>query len=736
MSSPHASLSVLAGLLVACGGGSEGNPWVPVLRAGVDIVYDGPRMEGYAVLSTSIPSLDVQDVHHDGAGWIVVVNERWSSVAVWHIPSACTDCMGTVGSAGGGNLFPVRVSADGAGWTPFQPDVSSWTGGAILGTWRTGAGGPYEESLLIGMSSHAGIGGRQYPDWRAMRADFGGDRLVADALYDGRPLYKPMGRSGGGAYLGGIDASGPDYMGGAWVRDGVHDWSFPLNEPSGQWDLRWMPRSMDFRSVDGLVYGAFGPGRDPAELCWWTLRMDGDELADHRPVTICTQASLLPAGFTGTAQTETVTHVASRGVTWFSTEPGHQGDAHAAWIVADGASGSVRSADLGPGVPDKDRLTPVHPRFGTWLELRTTDGALRYVDVLADGTAVELALPDEGPCENACPHSLRWLEPLGDDEYMAFWVVVDESAATHELVVSQRIRATTRPVGDEGPVDPGESPVPKYPSAVPAGPLEAACHAVYACWPRTRWDTCLGYWQSFPADAPAVQRFIGAVGSGCEAIRQAWGAPATIGGDCNQGRCVGDVLLTKCTQGGLGGQVMDAVDCGVLGTTCSTEGMAAGTGACVDGSVAGSALECNTCTPAGGAVHCWAPGGNQFPIVEDCASQGLGCAGRFGQIWCVPETCTEESEPMRCEGDVVRACDGAGFVSEMDCGLYGVPCQTMPSGLDVGCDHTMVERDCLVHALGATCAGDHLVFCAGDDVKWIDCLALGMSGCAGDACTP
>lgn len=335
----------------------------------------------------------------------------------------------------------------------------------------------------------------------------------------------------------------------------------------------------------------------------------------------------------------------------------------------------------------------------------------RLVQVRQDGQAQDVVLP-RSPCADAATcgdrqNSLQqlygqvaWTAPLGNDDYLVFYLWDEEPALNRfRLVLSvAREHATLRDIAPT-PFVPPAGPV-GFPGALESSDLEKMCVRKLSCLSNQDGATdgilvCLdAYTTSSPATAAeqhaALQDFL-ASGPGC--------TPWEGGPRCRAG----------CPEAG---------------------------GHCVDSQAGGScqlpalpAAACNACTAEGKAVSCDAAGA--VTSVLDCAAVGQTCAcskGADGACTdapkCVAPACADPAPA--CVGDVWTQCDRVRDCRplQMKCTLESSPhwqgCTGKePTPQSAGCDPTMPVR----------CDGKYLLFCANGRLHWTDCEKLGFKTC-------
>jgi hypothetical protein len=105
-------------------------------------------------------------------------------------------------------------------------------------------------------------------------------------------------------------------------------------------------------------------------------------------------------------------------------------------------------------------------------------------------------------------------------------------------------------------------------------------------------------------------------------------------------------------------------------------------------------------------------------------TSGTGCTDR-------PRVACESSGNDRCDGDVKLGCDRCGLVSFHDCGAMGGHCMENPGG--AACVYPDAGQCAKTDS--PTCAGNVLTLCVGGTPTSLDCVALGLKGCANGHCT-
>lgn len=683
---------IALGVAPGCG---DDDDQVAALRPGARLVHEGVRFESFNAATPNVAYIKVQDVGHVEGRWVVTVRMKFQDVPTFSAaPVGCPDCGDRFGSAAGTLSFPLATSTDGQVWEPLIAGGAPWQSGYLRGVHPYAPG---DAAWAVGEVQFSGAGGDTYTAWRVQALDLVGEAFLPGP-HDGVDLPghpRPV-----GAMLSGVwpaDERG-DYLTAFVLRNGeletmqvtISDWrkTFLVGAVNG-----WLTESgFAFTNYFRTIY--------PHQRCWTQAILDS-QFGFELPYTVCTNALEWPI----TAGAPIRMHRFSKAIMAIG-----EGNGRVWGVEVEVATPPVLHIhDLGSGQLVFDKLEALHPRYGTFVRIANGEST-RFVDVRADGEVVAFTFP-KTPCVpvESCTGDIEWLEPLGDGRYMVFWIAQpDQTAAIHELVLAEPMAGTRAPP-DPDP-EPWNSPVPGYPSAVPGGPLEAACLAFASCFPRSAFE-CLGAWSG--ASAEARERFIAARAQGCAALGEVWRGGVALGAACPRtGRqCMGDVLV-ECSPL----QVQVAIDCALYGTRC--EEFPGPNARCVDGS---GDHTCNTCTSQGSAVIC-----NGFEIGMRCGPEEE-CAVLDGSVGCFARAVCEPGPP-RCEGDVAVGCGPARREERTDCALVGQRCIDDESG--VRCDNPGSAERCQQWSAIQQCVGPYAVLCSPpDDMHYIDCRELGFSDC-------
>jgi hypothetical protein len=367
-------------------------------------------------------------------------------------------------------------------------------------------------------------------------------------------------------------------------------------------------------------------------------------------------------------------------------------DAHGGLIRALDASGAVRFVAWPEGrdphtlpLPESVCLAPAACSIGfaTQTQYRT----------------LKLALPLDGTLD-------RWLAVYGFgwDGLPASYYVVAHALAS----------------GDAGPpfVPPpatSEDRGPPPPEAPAESPLERVCARAVGCFPTFGIEDCVDYWLTARgptrSEDDAYQAFV-ATGPACSDFVGTFPQVALRTESC-QALCDGDAAFFGCAPEPLGaGAICDSGTC-LIGADGGASCGAA------DGAV------CGTCVD-GGAVQCRY---GHFEGVMDCAARGLTCvlAPATGAVCASGARCLRN----HCGPDGLEIClgsaDTSSVVATIDCERVGLLCDTgFTLGATGHCGTALRAYATCVTGPGSRCDGDALLYCVGDQQRFIDCAALGQ----------
>jgi hypothetical protein len=323
---------------------------------------------------------------------------------------------------------------------------------------------------------------------------------------------------------------------------------------------------------------------------------------------------------------------------------------------------------------------------------------------LANGGPVEVNVPP-WPCDGPCAHfdtfyqqsygSLVWLEPLGDGEWLAFWIIDLEGEGTHqEQLLVERVRETISPLRLDGPVadagvDPGVSPIPAYPGAAAPTGLIKACALVQQCGLGELNSCITSYGSNMIVGHGSRDRaralLIAAAAGGCASLRDFW--PKA---DCLASNCEANGF--DCTQGFCSG--FAAIDAGFC-----------------DGRAVSWYCDGNR------RVACDSAGGET--LAADCDVLGEVCTGGPAAT-CVLPGCS--TTPI-CDGELFSSCQ-----AHMHCADRGQRCD--PQYGCVARADIPTDARCRWGVDQPFCAGEYWMFCMGDQLYYLSCPEAGFSACA------
>lgn len=364
---------------------------------------------------------------------------------------------------------------------------------------------------------------------------------------------------------------------------------------------------------------------------------------------------------------------------------------------------------LGPGKPMNPYGFSSRSRLGGLAAISRpsrTGAASTLVRLLSPTSAEEIDLPPF-PCENnACGDektrsdygALAWLEPLGGDEYLAFWIIDTEGPGRrHEALFAERLTVKRSPIRTEvegfEPEEDETSPIPAYPGARPAKELIGACARLELCG-LGAFDQCVSRYGTNGYHLPASReearaRLIDASLQGCEALRA----------ELPPAGCADSCLASGglCTAGG-------GCDLGEAEPDSSCSGRRVGT-YCSNGRV----IACNS---VGGAT-----------VKSHCTRSGLVCVDKETsgepRAVCEPEQLVSAS----CDGDIAR-----NRASYAHCEDFAQTC--IGAGKCEYRSNIPSDSKCHWGTARPLCAGEYALHCIGDWLHYTSCTELGFAGCA------
>lgn len=380
-------------------------------------------------------------------------------------------------------------------------------------------------------------------------------------------------------------------------------------------------------------------------------------------------------------------------------------------------TGSTASAvDIGPGTPlftpddagfDQARPSatpPMHRRWGDLVALREDLAEERTQVTLyrvagtgfAATTLPTRPCPDGASCgfraldpvnvSSFAPSLLVWALPMGDDDYLLFYVLDQRPDMQHvrNAIYVAREHLDRGPGGSSG--------------------IERSCARAQTCTTDgIDAVSCARRWARVEYTAAEVAAFESA--ATCDALYAAdptlrTGSPCAEDGES----CDGDVALS-C----LGGRLGRVLDCGHVGGSCAIGGD--GLAGCVQAECPAMA---GSCDGSGRALACGSVG------IQDCAGSGLECVvGAAGPACVAPDTdCTGISagDPT-CSGTISSRCQASGSLAFLDCARVGLGCEASLNECEGGgaCDEA---------SYFARCEGTHLRYCLFGSVRDVDCGTL------------
>lgn len=368
---------------------------------------------------------------------------------------------------------------------------------------------------------------------------------------------------------------------------------------------------------------------------------------------------------------------------------------------------------LGRGAPLRHWRSSGRQQYAGLVPLKDAAGAERFARINADGSADDVLLP-LSPCTGGAAScwdpqnsftfhggigDLHWAEPLGNDEYLMFYVhdvapginqykpvfTVSKEKATYQRLTPLEKPASTGPAG--------------YPDAKPAGLLEQWCLKRQACTAASfDFYNCVGatYLRLAPMQHPGLDAALAEVAAA----------------DCSN-LLVQNPQAFACRAAGKT-PVMKDNGQGQLFLECQYP--AETTTAACDSCVGQFAVSCSG-SPATRAV-------------SDCAAQAKTCQAGA----CVTPTPCQGDGLMHCAGNVGTVCLSGGEhrtrcdLLNMDCNaIAAVPAWSPCVGK--GNWTPSQTNDPL------RCDGDYLLWHLNGQ-KYANCVELGFSACANGRCVP
>lgn len=677
------------------------------LRSGASLVYDyGQKKFGGIVGSFSVPALTLRDVARDGDHVVATLLWAYGSIVVWH-KDADPKAPPSAGSAWGGGGYLFMESFDrGRSWK--QVGVSGIDKEPSFGNvFIRGVHLWNDHAVLVG---HSTIEHPMGTEVTFPAAEVGLDGRTAKRSPEllAQPfLALPW---AAGSRLETIGAVA-DHTGAVTLFPQTYDLTgrtYGYSMVPG--DLPCAPEFVPRQAGEGAV-GHCRSG-DDGGLCQISATADSSHAA-------CMSRMMLPAGVLF-GRTMAATPGGDFSILSDSTD---------SWAVKIDPTGTFTRIPLGPGTFGES-FAGVHPWFGGLIALHTSE-RLRLIDLSRPEAPEEVVLPAT-PCGGSCG---AWVEhvaavPLGDDRYLDFYSVdsfADSSYGSHYRIYATVDKATRKPIVDAAPWPSGDSPIPAYPEAQAASPLQKQCMAAAKCLAEAGsvalpdWRDCLADFQSIGTlGSPALTNFLSVPPDQCYSLLAFYPQRALLfTSPCTVG-CRGDAIVAECGFGSMGGQpettwVKRVVDCRLYGSMCRMpEG--ASMPVCTDGS---AELKGGACTEKDGAVVDY---GGGLLLVYSCPELG-------GQT-CLPEPSNpalsicgfpECAAPSKCDGDLAIGCSAGSPGSRSDCSIKGLNC--VVNGVFSQCNVPRPSPSFVADV----CEGKYLVYKGEvpNDVRFIDCTELG-----------
>jgi hypothetical protein len=392
-------------------------------------------------------------------------------------------------------------------------------------------------------------------------------------------------------------------------------------------------------------------------------------------------------------------------------------------LEADGSNLTANPIDLGPGAPTLDNFNSMRRRYGDFIVVANTDPMTiqprpRLIRVAADDQIEDVDMPWT-PCEdgNTCGYgqpgfygTVRWIVPMDDGDVLVFHVVGKTSDGTPQILLVTREHPSMHPASFE-PLELGI--LPSRPELKPAPPAVTQCMRAVTCGYHANLAACQDYWSTVRRGVDgtdtAFAAFVAAPMGPCSVFEDVYTDRRDRLTPCVAG-CDGDWATFACEQ-----PVRDPVreNCAVHGVPCRVD--AGGHGICADREL--TPANCNACD-GDLAINC---SDSPMPMVTDCSLSGQHChvfveAPNPSRAVCSPGACPSDDITF-CAGDVLTACwPGDTTISrEYDCTrmLEGGEC----------------APTCITYSQGQVCEDDLMVYSIGAASRYVDCKALGFSGC-------
>jgi hypothetical protein len=477
--------------------------------------------------------------------------------------------------------------------------------------------------------------------------------------------------------------------------------------------------SLDGREALALTDTA--PANAPAQLC----RVSLDTTTGNGSLSsTCMSRLRAPLGSTENAKALTT----STDIGWVTELGGHT---FLTRLKPEGETLTATPIDLGPGAPESTNFDSNRRRYGDFLVLPTKGADAmtiqprpRLIHVSDDDEVQDVDMPWT-PCEGGtiCGYgrmgtygTVRWIVPMDDGNVLVFHVVGKTSDGTPQILLMTREHPTLRPASFE-PLELGI--LPSRPELKPAPPAVQQCMRAVTCGYHANLAACEDYWSTVRRSADGTDQafaaFLAAPMGACSVFEDVYTDrrdPARFKlSPCAAG-CDGDWATLACEQ-----PIRDPVreNCAAHGVPCRVD--AQGRGICADREL--TPANCNTCD-GNVAINCT---DSPMPMMTDCSLSGQQChvfveAPNPSRAICSPGACPPD-KPFFCAGGVQTACwPGDPTIS----GEYD--CTRMTEGSTCGDVST-----CVTYSVGQICEDDLMVYGVLATSRYIDCKALGFSGC-------
>jgi len=473
----------------------------------------------------------------------------------------------------------------------------------------------------------------------------------------------------------------------------------------------------NWASGDGQQFVALSmrtPANAPVEICRVVLdtTTGGTSLAPY-----CLSRLRAPLADAEKVRPYTV----GKDVGWLSDLAGH---AFLTELEASSDGAKPRARDLGPGtLADQNFLG--QRRFGDFLVLaQRSENAMtvqprpRLVGFAPNGDVQDVELPWT-PCEGGetCGYgregaygTVRWILPMDDGEQLVFHIVGQTSTGLPQLLVMTREHAKLS-APTFTPVDLGA--LPGRPGLKPAPKAVQQCARAVACGYHVNLPGCQQYWSTVrhgpDGSDDLFAAFLAVPPGGCERFQDVYTDVRNPKDPkpCAPG-CDGDWATFACN-------APVRLNCAARGVPCRVD--ATGRGYCADRDL--TPANCNTCD-GDLAINC---ADSPMPSMTDCSQNNLKCqllveAPNPSRAICSPGPCPT-SAISSCVGEIDTACwpSNPVIAGELDCARMLETSKCSDPG------------PCVVYSESQLCEDGLLIYGNGDASRFVDCKAIGFSGC-------